>query len=264
MKEIAKKLIPESLLQLFRGIREARYRMRKVYSGVYASFEDVAKVGAGYEDDEWPKAAARYSRWAIANNESGFIPAAVSNEAALLPLLLSMSRATRVLDFGGATGFSYIAAKYGAMRNVDRYVIVEHPNVCVQGRELLKDDVAVEFLERIPHEQFDVVLIGSALQYISDYKALLKTLADLKPRWILMTKLPAGENVTFATAQVNLPGKTLASWLFNARELVSVMDSLDYKLIFRSAIDGQINQGNVEPKYRLRQFCNLLFEAASA
>jgi len=245
-------------------IRETRYRMRPTYSGVYAGFEDVAEVGGGYEDDEWPITAAEYSRWAIAKNESGFIPAAVSNETALLPLLISVSRATRILDFGGATGFSYIAAKYGAMRDIDRYVIVDHPNVCAQGRELFKDDVRVEFLEHIPQEQFDLVLIGGALQYVSDYKGLLKTLTDLKPRWILITKLPAGGNVTFVSAQVNLPGKRLASWLFNARELVSDMGSLNYKLIFRSANDGPVNQEKLEPKYRLGQFGNLLFEAASS
>ena len=264
MKEIAKRLMPNFLLQLARVIRETGYRTRTTYSGVYASFEDVAKVGGGYEDEEWAITSAQYSRWAIANNESGFIPAAVSNEAALLPLLISVSRATRILDFGGATGFSYIAAKYGAMGGIDRYVIVDHPNVCALGRKLFKDDLRVEFFESIPQEQFDLVLIGSALQYVSNYKGLLRTLTDLKPRLFLFTKLPAGENVTFVSAQVNLPGKRLASWLFNARELVSDMDSLNYKLIFRSANDGPVNQKKVERKYRLERFCNLLFEIASS
>lgn len=262
MKEIAKRILPEFLLQLARVIRETRYRMRQTYSGVYTSFEEVPKVGGGYENDEWPATAAQYSRWAIAKNESGFIPAAVSGEIALLPLLISVTRATRILDFGGATGFSYIAAKYGAMRGIDRYVVVEHPNVCAQGRELFKDDVRVEFLERIPQEQFDLVFIGGALQYVSDYKGLLKTLTDLKPRWILITKLPAGENVTFVSAQVNLPRMKFTSWLFNVRELVSLMDSLNYKLIFRSANEGSVNQEKLEPKYRLEQQGNLLFEAA--
>lgn len=256
--------MPEFLLQLARAVREIRYRMRLTYSGAYKSFEEVAEVGDGYEDDEWAITSAQYSRWAIAKNESGFIPAAVSNETALLPLLISVSQATRILDFGGATGFSYIAAKYGAIRGIDQYVIVDHPNVCAIGRELFKDDSRVKFVERVPQEQFDVVLIGSALQYVNDYKKLLRTLTDIKPRWFLFTKLPAGENVTFVSAQVNLPGKRLASWLFNVRELVSVMESLNYKLIFRGANDGSVNQEKHEPKYRLGQFCNLLFEAASS
>lgn len=264
MKSLIKSVMPDFFLQLFRAIRDTRYRMRRTYSGAYARIEDVTTTRGGYEDDEWPATAAQYSRWATAQNERAFIPAAVSNEVAFLPLLISVSRATRVLDFGGATGFSYIAAKYGAMRTVDRYVIVEHSNVCAQGRELFKDDAKVEFLDRIPQEKFDVVLIGSALQYVSDYQGLLRQLTDSKPRWVLFTKLPAGENVTFVTAQVNLPGKTFAVWLFNVKELVSHMESLNYRLIFRSANDGQINQGKVEPKYRLQQYCNLLFEAAGS
>lgn len=256
--------MPEFLLQLVRVIRETRYRMRRTYSGVYARFEDVAEIGHGHEDDEWAKTCAQYSRWAIAKNESGFIPAAVSGLAALLPLVVSVSRATRILDFGGATGFSYIAAKYGAMHGIDRYVIVEYPKVNALGRELFKDDLRVEFVERIPQEQFDLVLIGGALQYVSDYKGLLRTLTDLKPRWVLITRLPAGENVTFVSAQVNLPGKRFASWIFNTRELVSDMESLNYKLIFRSANDGAINQGKLESKYRVEQFGNLLFEAVDS
>ena len=263
MKEIAKRILPKFLLELARVIRETRYRNRQTYSGVYTCFDDVAKVGGDYADDEWPATAAQYSRWAIAKNESGgFIPAAVSGETSLLPLLISVTRASSILDFGGATGFSYIAQKYGVMRGIDRYVIVEHPNVCAQGRELFKDDVRVEFLERIPQEQFDLVFIGAALQYVSDYKGLLKTLTGLKPRWILITKLPAGENVTFVSAQVNLPRMEFTSWLFNARELVLDMESLNYELIFRSANDGRVNQEKLEPKYRLEQQCNLLFETA--
>jgi putative methyltransferase (TIGR04325 family) len=238
--------------------------MRRIYAGVYPRFEDVVEVGGGYDDDDWPNTAAQYSRWAIAKNESAFIPGAVVNEAALLPLLVSASGAARVLDFGGAAGSSYIAAKYGSLRGIDRYVIVEHRNVCAKGRELFRKDPKVEFRTDIPQEQFDLVLIGSALQYVSDYKVLLKQLTDLKPRWLLLTKTPAGENATYVTAQVNLPGKRLACWIFNDRELVSVMESLNYKLIFRGANDGQVNQGQVEPRYRLRQFCNLLFEADGA
>ena len=264
MRAFVRFLLPQFMLQLIRGLRDTWYRTRRTYAGVFRRLEDVGRSGAGYEDDEWPATAERYSRWAISQNESSFIPAAVLNEGAFLPLLLSVSRATRVLDFGGATGFSYISAKYGAMRNIDRFVVVEHPNVCAKGRELFKDDAKVEFLEKVPAQKFDVVHIGAALQYIGDYNALLKQLADTKPRWILITKLPAGDNVTFVSAQVNLPGKRFASWLFSVREIVSVMNSLSYELIFRSANEGQVNQGPVAREYRLNGYCDLLFEAAGS
>ena len=54
------------------------------------------------------------------------------------------------------------------------------------------------------------------------------------------------------------------SWLFNARQLVSLMDSLNYKLIFLGANDGLVNQGKVDFKYRLEQQGNFLFEAANS
>ena len=263
MNKLVKLFLPAFLLHLARVAREARYRSKQTYSGVYSSFDEVPKRGDGYEDDQWPAVAAQYARWAITKNESGFIPSVVTNENALLPLLVATTRATRILDFGGAAGFSYIATKYGSMHEVERYVVVEHPKVCAQGRVIFKGDPRVEFMESIPKEQFDLVVIGSALQYVSDYKEMLKTLASLKPRWFLFTKLPAGENLTFVTAQINLPGKTLSSWLFNAKELIFAMDRLDYKVVFRCANEGQVNQGEIESRYKLGQFGNLLFEATS-
>jgi putative methyltransferase (TIGR04325 family) len=259
LKSFLKRITPEFVRLLYRGLRDTRYRMRRTYSGVYPTLEAVPVAGTGYEDQDWPTAAAQYARWAIAENESGFIPAAVVNDMAYLPLVVALTGAKRILDFGGATGFSYIATKYGALREIERYVVVEHANVCVQGRVLFKDDKRIAFLEAIPQEKFDIAVVGSALQYVKDYKALLRQLTETGPRCILLTKLPAGDNATFATLQVNLTGKTFATWLFNAQEIVAAMEQLNYRLAFRSALEGQINQGDVAPEHRLQRFCNLLF-----
>lgn len=263
MKKLIKRFAPEFLLQLARSIREARYRTRLTYSGVYASFDEVTQHGIGYEDDEWPATAAQYSRWAIAKNESGFIPSAIAGENALVPFLISISKAQRILDFGGATGFSYIAAKFGAICEIERYVVVEHPKVCAKGREIFKRDGRVEFLEEIPNEKFDLVVAAASLQYVQDYKEILKKLTGLHPKWILLTKLPAGENINFVSRQVNLSTMKFTSWLFNARELATFMESQNYRLIFRGANDGQIVQEKLEPRYILERQCNLLFEATS-
>ena len=59
MKALVKRLVPEFGLQLHRALREARYRMRRTYSGVYARLDDVATAGTGYEDTEWPATAAQ-------------------------------------------------------------------------------------------------------------------------------------------------------------------------------------------------------------
>ncbi len=175
MKKIAKALLPEFLLQLFRGIRETRYRMRQTYAGVYASFDNVATAGGGDEDDEWPLTAAQYSRWAIARTKAGlYRPLSLMRPPSCLYLSLFRER-PRSRTLAALHGFSYIAAKYGAMRDIDRYVIVEHPNVCAQGRELFKDECEGGISRAYPEEQFDLVLIGTALQYVSNYKELLMT-----------------------------------------------------------------------------------------
>lgn len=263
-KKIVKILMPNLLLTQIRIFKEVRNRMRRTYSGVYANFKDAPKIRDGYVDDEWPLVAEKYSQWAVAKNQSGFVPAAVYGEIALLPLLISISEVTRILDFGGATGFSYIATTFGAMRSIKRYVVVEHPKVCEIGRSFFKNDPKIEFLDQIPNEKFDLVFMGSSLQYVENYKKLLSSLADLSPKYIFITKIPAGENNTFVSTQVNLPRMQFTSWIFNAKELVDYMFTLNYKLIFRSANEIQINQGNVDSKYRLERQGNFLFEATGS
>jgi len=61
------------------------------------------------------------------------------------------------------------------------------------------------------------------------------------------------------TAQVNLPGKHHAHWLFNVKEIVALVVSLGYQLAFRGAVDGRINQDRFKYNHHFYQSCNLLF-----
>jgi putative methyltransferase (TIGR04325 family) len=260
MRETIKRLIG-FLLALYRAFRETSYQMRSPFSGVYERWEDVPKVGDDFEGDEWAATARAYSSATISQNESAFIPVAVSGANALLPLIASISPTPlRILDWGGATGFSYIATKYGALDRIEKFVVVEHPKVCAEGRALFNDP-RLQFVLTIPRELFDLVLIGASLQYAENYKDLLSELAG--PKWFLFIKLPAGENVTFVTCQINIPGKRHQHWLFNVREIVAIMKDLGYRLVFRSAWETELTQSNFDPQYRVGRPCNLLFEKSA-
>jgi putative methyltransferase (TIGR04325 family) len=249
-----KRFLPASVLRALRGLRQIRYSLRPPFEGIYPHFDDVPQKGAAFEDSEWAKSATAFSRF-MAESNRGFIPYAVVGEHALLPLLVRLTSASRILDWGGATGFAYIAIQQATGLTPD-YTIVEHPGVCDAGRAVMPE---VRFLPQIPEESFDIVMIGAALQCVSDYRGLLERLATCKPRWFLFTRLPAGDIPTYATAQVNLHGKRHAHWLFNVRELVIHMYSLGYELVYRSAVADEINQDRFPESHRLLHPCNLLF-----
>jgi putative methyltransferase (TIGR04325 family) len=256
IRKIIKKIMPSFLTRLFYSFRLTQ--VRSPFEGVYLNWDEVPTVGSDHQDDQWAYTVSDTTQSLINLNESNFVPAGVTGEVALLPLIAALAPAPlRIIDWGGATGFGFLSVIYGAIDRIEKYVVVEYPRVCKEGALLFKD-TRISFVDEIPQEAFDLVLLGSSLQYAKDYKKILKQLAG--PRYILLTKTPAGDNVTFVTCQVNLPGKKHPYWIFNINELVSILAELGYKLIFKSAISWDIDQSEFEPQYRVGRCCNLLFE----
>lgn len=248
------------LLHVYRAFREGWYRSRSPYAGVYGSFDEVPHQGGGFDDAAWAKTASDYSQF-IQRKNQGFVPLAVVGEHALLPLLIAvLDRPVTIVDFGGATGFGYLNAVRGAPGARLTYTVVETPAVCEAGRQAIPH--GCQFVTAIPTGHADIVLLGSALQCIDDWRGLLRQLVALQPTYILLTKTPAGDNRAFVTAQVNLPGKVHPLHLFHGPELVAALAELGYALRFISAVDGAINQDAFEPEYRVGAPCNLLFVRA--
>ena len=267
MKQFLKQHMPRLFLECARSLRSAYYRSRSPFSGIYQRFDDVPQIGAAFEDSEWTETAVQSSKWFIARNEAGFIPLAVDSENSLLPLLISVlagadQKPVRVLDFGGGAGISYLAVKYAApgIRNLE-YTVIEHTALCDAGRRLFADDSTIKFINEIPasFDLLDVVIISASLQCVQDYFSVVAKLAALRPRYFLLARLPAGENPTYATAQINLQGKQHAHWLFNVHEVIKMLQDHDYELLFRNVAGEEVNQDKFPPKYRIERCCNLLF-----
>jgi putative methyltransferase (TIGR04325 family) len=191
----------------------------------------------------------------------------VSEENAFLPLLLAAAysdktSSVRILDFGGGMGVSYVHAA-SAVPQPERieYHIVEKPQVCREGRRLFANDARVHFHEEIPDflAGLDVVYINSALQYVDDYRLLLRRLCALSPRFIFLARCSAGDIPTYATAQVTLPGQRLPYWFINKDELEAIFASFGYRPVFLCRGSYRLDQSNFEERYRIGSACNALF-----
>jgi hypothetical protein len=81
----------------------------------------------------------------------------------------------------------------------------------MKGRKLVSADPRISFHESLDESvgNIDIVFLSGVLQYIRDYKGTLKVLAGLRPSFILMTYISAGNIPTFASSQVNLRGSVL-------------------------------------------------------
>jgi putative methyltransferase (TIGR04325 family) len=116
-----------------------------------------------------------------------------------------IDRPLGVLDFGGGCGFHYFRV-VAAMRAPLRWAIVETPTMAeraaklAQGRFGVFTDItaAAAALGRI-----DLVHASSAIQYVPDPLATLRTLAALRPRYLALIRFPVWGSAQIVGLQIS-------------------------------------------------------------
>lgn len=250
-----------SAIRIFRDELLHKYH----WHGIHTCFADVGAAGAGFSDDAWVKGARRAAELAMEENRAGFVPRAVQGDDALLPLLCSVlaqsSRRLRILDFGGGAGASYAMLSGAIVSSCSiEYTIVEVPNVAHEGAAVFADNPAVRFCSEVPTDQaVDIVFVSTALQYVDDWRLLLRKLAALQPRCWLFTKLSTGDVPTYIAAQLNVEGFRIPYRFINIDELLTSINETGYRLCFKCASTVLLNQDNYPQTHRLEGACNLLF-----
>ncbi len=250
-----------------------------IWEGVYKSFREVPARGPGVTGERWIQQSLRtITSYRELAQRGKSLPAVTQYRESLLPLVAALVHyqrgSVRILDVGGAIGFTYYQALHGLPRPEHfEFHVVEVEAVCQAGKECFKNERNIFFHSSLPKERelsFDVVHLGSSLQYIEKWETMLSDLCRLEAKYFLFTDLPAGDIPTFATAQ-NYYESAIAAWFFNIDEVIAVMAGLGYQLIFRSAYIAKIlgeeveelPMGNFEKEYRLPHNCNLLFVQVS-
>lgn len=245
-----------------------------IWEGIYSNFEECPKSGEGFQGKTWTsRSRARINKLLNGAKEKKTIPSVVVYCASLLPFLVALvsERSKKggvgILDFGGGLGFTYIPVIYGCLKQSIDYHIVESKNICQVGRCIFKDDRRIHFHPSLPkkRQRIDIVHLGSSLQYIDDWKALIKNLAGYNPQYFLFTDLIAGNIPTYVTIQ-NYYDSKIPSRFFNVKEVVNQMSSVGFWLLFNSIYrttflgkEQELPQQNFPKKLRLRHTCSLLF-----
>jgi putative methyltransferase (TIGR04325 family) len=262
VKDAIKSFVPSIFVSAYRKIVP-----RRVWEGVFTSFQEVVIEGEGLDGDTWADIVEYETRSAQkALADGGMIPDLLRGDNLLLPLLVSVlaceKQEIRILDLGGGAGVDYLHLRIAAsgLTNYE-YHVVESEKICGKGRLIHGSDSRITFHVSLPDpgRSFDIVHMDSVLQYIENYPSLLSTLCRYKPRFFIFVRLPAGEVPSYVSKQVNVAGVTCAHRFFNTVELIDVMRSCGYSLALKGAGDLHHNQSNFPPKYRVGRSCNLLF-----
>lgn len=243
-----------------------------IWEGVWAHYRDVPSEGPGFSGETWLANSLRTVEELRSQTRCpGTVPGQPLYRASLLPLVVAMAyeKGVRVLDFGGSVGFGFYPVVGGLPDETGlQFMVVDNIAVCEAGRQFFRDEPAISFSESLPKagEMFDVVHLGSVLQYIEDWRSLLAALAESCKKFLVFSNLQAGDIPTFATFQ-HYYGSKITNWFFNAPELIEYIESLGFRLTFRSAfrlrilgLEQPFPMDNFEEKFRLGDPCHLVFQ----
>jgi putative methyltransferase (TIGR04325 family) len=227
--------MPPFVMRVIRHVwRRARGLGSHTFEGCYPSIDAATSKRDGYEDDAIAALIVEIARRELAslairapmNDDSGQL---------LLPMLLSgLSGRITVLDFGAgpARGLINILRHVPRLdRSSLRYIIIETESA---RRAFASSGLELEVISHIPETLAAPLIInaGSSIQYVSEYRILLKRLAALAPDYFVISQTPFSDSQTYARVQLNIPHKRIAQWVFNRKEFVAEMELLGYALTF--------------------------------
>ena len=166
---------------------------------------------------------------------------------------------------GGAT---YIDCLSSIDMGWVNYYVHDLPETMKMGRKMFSEPQGINTLNTIRFvddiseiDTIDIVCLGSVLQYLPDYTATLLSIIDKQPGYFFITDNFMGKYSTFATAQVNMPGRRIACWIFQLEEIVLLFGNNGYRLVYKSTNYQPFHHfDNFPAEYRVKDTCNLLFE----
>ena len=214
-----------------------------IWNGIYQNFGDVPKTGSGFDSAKWIDVSKNnLNNINIRNADNQTLRLNTTPLHLAAAMLYTPERALSILDFGGGLGLTYteLAGSISPSQKID-FTIIECEAVCVEGRRIFEGHKNIEFTTTLPDTniEFDLIHLGSSIQYIHDWRSLLNQIVTYSPPYIVFSDVPAANIKTFATAQKYYESQ-IPCWFFNEIEFCAAVSNLGYELIFQSLFLGNI------------------------
>ncbi len=246
-----------------------------LWEGVFDNWQDAPEKDGAFNSLQWLDSSVFRVREALEamQVDQNEISENACGRDYILPLVCAMAQTDgkdlRVLDFGGglASSFFSVASTLNATDNFEFHV-VEGKGVCDKGNEIFPESMRLYFHDEIPKEsgEFDIIHAGSSLQYIDDWQGLLASFTALKPRYLILSDILAGNIKPFVTIQ-NYYGHKIRIRFLNLQELIDEVEKLGFRLLYHSLYvarifgeEGPLPMNNFPEERRLKYSCQLLFE----
>ena len=230
----------------------------RIWNGIYQSFSDVESKQYAFDTDTWTQSQVNDLK-DILNGET-----AGQYKYLLKPLfdINSLFESDiKIIDFGGGLGITYLRELVQSdLNKLKSYIVIERPEICKIGRELLCNYTKLSFHDKLIQEKVDIIFCGSSFHYIEDWMGAILDFTKLSPKAILFSDIPAGDNLEFITAQ-SYYNNRIPVRFFNLQTFSDYMNSLGYRLSYKKDMENKYNSHlhSFDAEYRVDCFKELLF-----
>lgn len=172
-------------------------------------------------------------------------------------LINVLSDSMVILDFGGSLGHSYFKVLNSTHFDSLEYHVVETQMMVDAGRKVFSAHPRLLFHDHIPRlPVVDIVYSRTALQYVDNWRDVLKRLVSLDAEYIILSDTQAGNIKTFVGIQ-NWYGHLVPNWFFSIKELLEAIPGYDLTMLTPGM---PINMTNYRKEQRLTHACNLVLK----
>jgi len=142
----------------------------------------------------------------------------------------------KILDLGGGYGTVYRFLKSKKFNTSKNFIITlfETDKMIKEIKKIIKKNkikIQMKLISKLKKEKFDIIYLGSSLQYFEHYKKILNYLSDHSDN-IIMDDIPISNKNTFACLQVNAAPLKLSAWVFSRYELINYFKLKKYKIVY--------------------------------
>jgi len=199
----------------------------QIFEGCFDSFQEAEGSLDFFESDSYMEKVLSRLRDALTKQPT-------TNDYILTPIagaLWAEKGDLTVLDYGGGAGISFLPLQ--DLPNL-RFDVFDNPSVCALGKqyvETLESKGHIKFHQSretlAPH--YNLVHLGSVIQYVKEVSELLSFIASKDPDYILVSDTMVGTKRSFVTT-ANWHGHRHPHRFFSFADLIELFDRNSYSL----------------------------------
>ena len=236
-----------------------------LWEGVYPKLEDVHSKAKGFQSDRWLERITEQLliyREALKSN-----PHAMPPRPSDLPMLVALTEASRIVDYGGSSAWAYEFVQATTSKNkITDYLCIEIDTVVNYLCSLDIHAPTIRYDNTLGGigSGFDIFYSNSTLQYVYDDTSFFKAIDEIQPHWLLIEDFLGGNFDDFYTIQNYYESKIPVKFR-NQNQFIEGLCGYDLILSkpYASPVFGQINKlpmENFSKDFRVEYSQTMLFK----